>query len=481
MTDSDSQFPEQGTAREGSDSAGPPRVWPHQRAMVDWSLERAGSMWACDMGTGKSRAAIELMRELDWPKTLIVAPKTVVRNVWPHQFELWAQDVDLYLGIIDDKITARGGKSAGQRRIAIAQACDIVIINYESIFRDPFGEWLVKQEDFFGLLILDESHRIKTPAGKASRFISRLSNRIPKRLAMTGTPLPHSPMDIYAQFRALDKNKFGTNAQLFRSRYAEYGGHDGKQIVRWRHKKEMRRIFESVAYQVSAEDVLTLPDVVDSTHKVELNKRARNLIEEAEEEFFLELESGVITIQNALVKLLRLQQITSGYLHPEGGQLEVFDTAKRDALEAILSDIGETHIVVFCRFRQDLETINAAAVSSDYEAYEISGTVKQLDEWNENGGVLAVQIQAGGLGIDLTKARTSIYYSLGFSLGDYLQSRARVHRPGQTRSVHYIHLVASGTIDMRILNSLRKKFDVVREIVTGKQEQAEGFLDEESE
>ena len=81
--------------------------------------------------------------------------------------------------------------------------------------------------------------------------------------------------------------------------------------------------------------------------------------------------------------------------------------------------------------------------------------------------MLAVQIQAGGVGIDLTRTRYCIYYSLSFNLGDYLQSLARVHRPGQNHNVRYIHLLASETIDIRVHKALQKRQNIIEEILHG--------------
>ena len=69
---------------------------------------------------------------------------------------------------------------------------------------------------------MDESHRLKSPSGKISRFASQLSDRSRRRLALSGTPMPHSPLDIYAQYRALDKSVFGVHHQQFKNRYAEF-------------------------------------------------------------------------------------------------------------------------------------------------------------------------------------------------------------------------------------------------------------------
>ena len=79
--------------------------------------------------------------------------------------------------------------------------------------------------------------------------------------------------------------------------------------------------------------------------------------------------------------------------------------------------------------------------------------------------MLAVQIDSGGVGVDLTRARYAIYYSLGFSLGSYEQSLARIHRPGQTRPVEYIHLLAEGTVDERVMAALARRSDVVNTVL----------------
>jgi SNF2 family DNA or RNA helicase len=76
-----------------------------------------------------------------------------------------------------------------------------------------------------------------------------------------------------------------------------------------------------------------------------------------------------------------------------------------------------------------------------------------------------VQIESGGVGVDLTRARYALYYSLGFSLGSYEQSLARIHRPGQTRPVEYIHLLAEGTIDEKIMTALALRADVVNTVL----------------
>lgn len=79
-----------------------------------------------------------------------------------------------------------------------------------------------------------------------------------------------------------------------------------------------------------------------------------------------------------------------------------------------------------------------------------------------------MQIQSGGAGVDFTRSRYCIYYSLGFSLGDYDQSLARIHRPGQQREVTYYHLIAKDTVDEQVYAALDARRDVVTSIMEGR-------------
>jgi SNF2 family DNA or RNA helicase len=135
----------------------------------------------------------------------------------------------------------------------------------------------------------------------------------------------------------------------------------------------------------------------------------------------------------------------------------------RDVFEDIAPD---EPVVVFCRFHKDLEAVSRVADETGRRCLELSGRIDDLKRWQAGEApVLAVQIDSGGVGIDLTRARYSIYYSLGFSLGSYEQSLARIHRPGQTRPVEYIHLLAEGTVDGKVMAALTQRANVVNAVL----------------
>ena len=136
-----------------------------------------------------------------------------------------------------------------------------------------------------------------------------------------------------------------------------------------------------------------------------------------------------------------------------------------------MEDAGVTTgeaMVVFCRFHHDLDNVHAQAEALGVRSLELSGRRDQLAEWQEVDGppMLAVQIQSGGLGIDLTRARYAVYYTIGYSLGELDQAKARVHRPGQTRKVTNVFMQASKTIDEGIYRSLRNKRSIVEFVMS---------------
>ena len=464
-------------------NAQPPKPWAHQVKALEFIHDKAGAMLALEMGTGKTKVAINHMEEIDARRTLVLAPLSVVNHVWPGEIQRHSHRHATIIPLGDQHANVRSKLTKAAEGLALATARKgpaIVVVNYESAYREPLGRWLKEQK--WDLLIMDESHRLKSPSGQISRWASQMADRSVRRLALTGTPMPHSPMDIYAQYRAVDKTIFGVSYQEFKNRYAEFeivgaravknhnngmGGRMVQQVSGYKNLEELNEKFYELAFRVTAAETLDLPGVIETYTHVNLSPKARRLYNEMALEFQAELDSGqIVTAPNALTRLMRFQQLTSGFAVTSEGKTVDVDDAKARALSDILEDLPRAEpVVVFARFQHDLDVIAQTAEKMKRPHYEISGRIKSLDEWRDIGGVLAVQIQAGGLGLDLTAARYCVYFSLGFSLGDYLQSIARLHRPGQTSLVDYIHLTAAHSIDEIIVGALANKEDVVNRIL----------------
>lgn len=436
--------------------------------------------------TGKSKTAIALLEGWDAEAVLILAPRNVLR-VWPKQFRLH--------GVREWEVIVPPAKATVQARAAfITKAAEVarakgtpfaVVVNYEAAWRAPlnfqlqFGLPMVMPDKKWDVVVCDESHRIKAPGGKASQFASSLTALSKRRLTLTGTPMPHSPLDIYAQFRFLDPGVFGSSFARFRNIYAQMGGFEGRQVLGYTNRADLDHKIGAMSYICKAEDVQQLPDSVHTERIFDLDPATRRAYNKLRDEFLLWLsEDESVTAANALTKLLRLQQMTSGYLNDDAGNQHRIGDEKYQLLCDVMEDAAPNErepVVVICKFQHDLDRVREMCEAQGRRFGEISGRTRPgRDDWGltedstmrEDIDVVAVQIQAGGVGIDLTRAAIAIYYSVGFSLGDFLQVGKRYHRPGQTRHTTSIHLIAANTVDEKVYAALSERKSVVETVLS---------------
>ena len=154
-----------------------------------------------------------------------------------------------------------------------------------------------------------------------------------------------------------------------------------------------------ITFRVGAE-VLDLPPATHVTYTCDLTPAAQRIYNDLYEDFVARYCDRTITASNALVKLLRLQQLTGGCLPTDDGVSHQVDSSKRKLLADTLEDIGKDEpVVVFCRFHTDLDAVHEACDSMGYSSFELSGRRDELKRWQDGEAqVLAVQISAGGVG-----------------------------------------------------------------------------------
>ena len=448
-----------------------PAQWAHQRAArqaLNFVLDRTtGAALFADMGTGKSRTALDVMADQGARRLVIVAPKTVCQDVWPDQLASWSDldPVNAYDGPMSTRI----------RRVRRAGRGSAVIVNYEVVRKKEMATallgWLPDG------VIVDESHRIAGPGTKQSRAVRRIAQVAPTRLALSGTPISTSlgPLGIWSQFAALDPTVFEPTFTKFRKTYTavvdrgdDYDGVTAGRAgaltyFRYRDLDKLRAHMRLISHRVKAEDVLDLPGEIDRNLTVRLGPKARRAYRQLEKQMVADVGRGIVTAPNALTKLLRLSQIASGYVPSDDGRDELYDRAKGRALDELLADLTDQRVVVMAQYRADLAQIRQVAKK---RAYELSGRIKQLAEWRADPvGVLAVQIQAGSEGIDLTAARQMVWWSVGYDLVRYRQARARIHRPGQNLPVVHTHLIAADTVDQDVRAALDGRQSIVNRVV----------------
>lgn len=439
-----------------------------------------------EMGCGKTLTAIAIAGAL-WKydlaqKILVVAPSSVC-SVWPKELEETASfpfAAEVLTGSKHKRLEAL-------ERLKKRKGAQVAVINYESLWRDGIFEALEKWGP--DLIIADESQRIKNHLAIQSKALHRLGAKATYRLILSGTPIQNHVIDIFSQFKFLDPSTFGSNFYAFRNQYAVMGGFNGHQIIGYKNLSTLRNRAQYVSYRVTKAEALDLPEQVFENRYVQLAPKDRSLYNRLIRESFAELDSGgEVSAPTVLTKLLRLQQLTGGFLKADDKERpERVHTAKLEALMEMVKDLMDSgqKVVVFARFTAELDLISKTLEELGIYYGRIDGQTPMQPKRCQKTGerihsraevvedfqtfdgpmVFLAQIQTAGLGITLHAASTAIFYSLDFNFANYSQALARIHRIGQHHPCTYIHIVAENTVDEKVLKALAAKEDLAKSIV----------------
>lgn len=433
-----------------------------------------------EMGCGKTLTAIAIAGagyNAGYIKRVLVIAPTSVVPVWPKEFADYA----------DFKYTCRPLLGEKKQRIKELDylmafpfdAMRIAVINYESTWRDGIKEKLLEYDA--DLVICDESQRIKTHDAAQSKAVHELGDKARYKLILSGTPVQNDAIDIFSQYRFLDPKIFGRNFYAFRSKYAIMGGFGNKKIVGYKDLDGLIKKEHSIAFRITKEEAIDLPEQTFETRKVTFDKKGWELYNRLKRDSYAELDSGEhVTATTVLTKLLRLQQLAGGFLQQDeqdGPQL--VNTAKLDALQDIIEDYvitAKRKLVIFARFIPEVKAIikmidkilprdmKQVAIYGEIKKEDRGPIVKQFQEDPETM-IFVGQIDTAGTGITLTAANTCVYYSKNFNYATYSQSLSRIHRIGQRNVCTYIDLEVEKTVDELISKALSKKEDMAKTVV----------------
>ena len=425
-----------------------------------------------DMGLGKSLTSIaitgQLFNDKKIERVLVICPTSII-GVWLEEFKKFAD--------FDYCIEAIIGTTMSKRKDKLKLLCHkiglkVAIINYEATWRMEKELNTYKPD----IIICDESQKIKNPSASQSKTIHRLGVKAKYKIILTGTPVQNSPMDVFSQWKFLDPNIFGLSFYAFRNHYAVMGGYYNHQILRYKNMDELTSKAHSVVYRITKEEALDLPEQIFLNRYCELEPTARKIYDTVVKESYAELMDGEITATNVLTKLMRLSQIAGGHVKDDEGRMQVISKSKLNELKDIMEDViidNKKKLVIFARFIPEIESIKSLAREMDIRYSYITGEIKTEERsemcskfQNDNNIKLFIaQIQTAGLGITLTAADTAVFYSLDFNYANYSQAIARTHRIGQKNTCTYINLIATETVDEKILKALESKQDIAKNVV----------------
>ncbi len=470
------------------------KSFDHQAKLFAETCDRESYALFWEMGCGKTKPTIDtaahLWQEGEIDGLLVVAPNNVHRNWVEEELPIHLPDEvaersrSLFLQASRSK-TMRGKREV-ERLLKYTDGLAILAVNYET-FTSKRGKDLVwdflKPKKGRVLYVVDEGHKIKTPGAKRTRSIIASGKYANYRRDLTGTPVANRPFDVYSQVRFLDrdfwKQRHLPKFSVFKSHFGVWEkGFNGKtnrafeSLLAYQRLDELHDMIQTISHRLLKEDVLDLPPKSYSRITFSLSPEQKRAYNEFREHCILFLESGEeVTATQALVKLLRLQQIACGYVGTDEGNLVLLPgkNARLETLAALCEDIPHKAII-WVRFRKDADEICArlGAGAVRYDGAVPDGQRAANKEAFQRGDAqfFVGNPAAGGTGLTLHAARTVVYYSNSFNLTDRLQSEDRAHRIGQEHPVQYIDLIGEDTVDEHIVKRLVEKLDVAS-AVTG--------------
>jgi hypothetical protein len=347
------------------------------------------------------------------------------------------------------------------------------------------------------MLVVDESSRIKDGTSKRTQNLLNLGKLAKYRRILTGTPISQGVEDLYTQFFFLDKNILGYDSfYAFRNHFCrlqqiEVGKPDAKgkkrrfsKIVGYINEDELKRKIDSYSFRVLKSECLDLPEKNFIRQEVLLTPEQKELYAKMKKEFFVDLEAGLLTARMAVTRLIRLQQIISGFVwkhpkkDPETGRIiepEVYQEFPTNRVDRAIDIIQEAQgkVIVWVKFQGDWRILTKALNAAKIGWVDYVGTTPQQDRQGNidrfrndpNVKVFISSPKSGGTGLNLTVASEVIWFSRDFSLEAELQANDRCHRIGQHNVVNYHYLIAPKTVDDRIDAVLKAKKSIAENII----------------
>jgi len=446
------------------------------------SNQRSGLFLDCGLGkTSTSLSLIKIIRSAKLSKgILLIAPLRVVYSVWPNEIEKWDNFNHLTHTILHDKT----------KSTLWGEPKDIYLINPEGLpwLFDELSKKLTNGEKCpFDTLIIDESTKFSNPATKVKKTkrptrFGYLVNMLPlfkRRHIMTGTPASRTLEQLWSQSFILDEGAtLGINFYKFRRKYfytEDWNSY--KWILRDGADNKIHKAIAPLVLEMSAEDHLDIPEILYNYIEVKLPNTAMRLYKEMEKKFFLEWDGLKASAEATAQSSMKCHQISNGRVYEdippdlEPEEIRAFKRtrkvikihkAKTEALSELIDELNGKPLLIAYHYKHDLDAIlEVCGTNTPYIGSGVSPKESKALERLWNAGKLPILIghpDSMGHGLNLQGSGNDIcWYSLPYSLENYIQFNKRIHRQGVRAAVRIHHLVSLGTLDKAILSRLGER------------------------
>ena len=453
------------------------KPYSYQVDGVNYGLNHDKWFLGDSMGLGKSKQAIDISvaRKIQYgyKHCLIVCGVNILKWNWKNEVSIHSDENSFILG--ERKKTNKWIIGSTKDKIKDLNTLNsnnayFIITNIES-FRDETISKTIKDlcdKDIINMCVLDEAHKIKNPSSQQSKGFLKCQPQC--RIAMTGTPLMNSPLDLYVILKWLGSETHPFYS--FKKYYCVMGGYGGYEVIGYRNMNQLTAQLNDIMLRRLKEDVLDLPDKTYIDEYVEMTPKQSEIYSEVE----MDIKSNIDMIKfqnNPLSTLIRLRQAT-GYTGILSSTVQ--ESSKLDRMEELVEEVvsNDDKCIIFSNWTTMTDIIYKKL--KKYNPAIITGETKDNDRViqqekymkDDSCKVIIGTIGACGTGLTLTAGSTVIFIDEPWSKALFEQAVDRAHRIGTKSNVTIYSLMCKDTIDCRIHEIIKKKGFLSDALVDGK-------------
>lgn len=422
-------------------------LFEYQKQGIEFLVSKHGGMLLDEQGLGKTIQALKACEKVD-PEILVIVCPAIMRGTWSHHVS----------NLIPNSI----------QTIINSYEWYVKLDNYKTLLKSIKGKRVT--------VIVDESHYIKTPTSKRTKTVQHLLSldNIVFKVLLTGTPITRDVDDLFTQLKVFYpdfcKSIFEYRKKYMRCIHSYFGDiykgfkneYSRKEIINYLKSCSLRRTKKSAG--------LNLPSIIRTPVYIDINKKiakeSLNILDYATKVIngvddytlyktdLVEEASHIASIRKALgvAKVPQVLQYVEHLLQSGTQKLIVFGV-HIDVVNLIYESLKEKY--------KDIKTHRIIGATTSTQREKI---IKEFQEL-ETPQILVANMIACGVGVTLTKSHTVVFAELDFTPSNIMQAEARVHRITQEHIVNSIFMIANESLDAKILDLIKDKLKVIKEII----------------
>lgn len=431
------------------------RPMAHQITTAEFLAAHDRCFLLSQQGTGKTAAAAwaadYLMNLGEVKRVLVVCPVSIMYAAWKD---------DLFRVVMHRSVVIAHGPKE-QRRKLIETNTEFVIINFDGV--EIVLDELIAGK--FDLIIVDEANNLKNTSTRRWKAFNQLLKATNAKLwMMTGTPAAQSPEDAYGLAKLICPDRVPKYATQWKDMVMQK-----VSMYRWIPRPRARDIVHNVlqpAIRFTKEQCLDLPDIVYTRRDAPMTPQQLKYYRQMKDQMLMQAAGEEISSANAASNMIKLQQIATGSVYSDAGEIIRFDASNRLAVMDEIIEESEKKVIIFAPFRHTITAIQDHLEKRHIKTTAIHGDVspnkrgKIINDFQDSPDVrvIVIQPQAASHGITLTAASSVIWFGPTTSVETYLQANARAHRKGQDTKVTVYQLQGS-PVEEKLYDMLEKRID----------------------